>query len=42
MIGFRSKPINELLVALDDASGYGKSKDPKDFWRNKREFMHTK
>jgi reductive dehalogenase len=42
MIGARTGSIDEALLKLDDASGYGKALDPSAFWKNKKEFMHIK
>jgi reductive dehalogenase len=39
--GVRSKSINKLLLKLDSASGYGKGKDPRGFWKRDR-YIHVK
>jgi reductive dehalogenase len=42
LIGVGSGTVDQLLVKLDDASGYGEQKDANDFWRTKEIFIHTK
>jgi hypothetical protein len=42
MIGARTGTIDEALLKLDDASGYGKAPDPDEFWKNKKDFMHIR
>jgi reductive dehalogenase len=42
LIGARSGVIDKALLSLDDASGYGKTAAPEDFWRKKETFIHIK
>lgn len=42
LIGAKSGSIDNLLVNLDDASGFGEQKDSKEFWEKKKVFIHTK
>jgi Fe-S-cluster-containing hydrogenase component 2 len=41
MIGARSHALDELMLKLDDASGYGGQADPREFWEKSR-FVHIK
>ncbi len=34
--------FNKIWVKLDDIFGYGKQKDPKEFWSDRHEFIHLK
>jgi reductive dehalogenase len=42
LIGAKSGTLDNILVSLDDSSGYGEQKDPDEFWRTKEVFIHTK
>ncbi|KAA3648440.1 MAG: reductive dehalogenase [Chloroflexi bacterium] len=42
LIGAKNGTIDQFLLTLDDASGFGEQQDPDDFWRNKEVFVHTK
>ncbi|MEX1275502.1 MAG: reductive dehalogenase [Bacteroidota bacterium] len=42
LIGVGSGTINQVLLQLDNASGFGEQKDPDEFWRTKETFVHTK
>lgn len=42
LIGADSAAIDEVILALDDASGFGEQKDPDEFWKTKEIFIHTK
>ena len=39
--GVRSESLNKVLLKLDDASGFGKPKDPREYWR-KDNYVHVK
>ncbi len=42
LIGAGSETIDQILVQIDTASGFGEQKDANDFWRNKKTFMNDK
>ena len=42
LIGAKSGVIDNLLLKMDDVSGYGEQKDPDQFWFDKEVFIHTK
>ena len=42
LIGAGSETIDQILVQIDNASGFGQQKDAAEFWRTKETFIHTK
>ena len=42
LIGARSHIVDETLLTLDRASGYGGTVEARDFWLKKKDFLHLK
>ncbi len=42
LIGAEGGALDKIILAMDDASGFGDQKDPDEFWKTKEVFIHTK
>jgi reductive dehalogenase len=42
LIGARSGVIDKVLLDIDDASGYGQTGDPREFWNKKKAALHSR